>query len=319
MIKKLLMILGIACSLFVLHPGSAPAWNQATHAYIADRLGARGGIDNLDEIWGSVAPDFFNYVFDPSLCPDWVSDQAQGADPATVLRVWDAARTHAQHALAFGFVSHNQTWGADHVAHTSGLRPGYEDDGYIITKAHALLGAEYQPGLTFGNAFAGLGMDQDTALLVAHVVAEYAIDIRLGGEVDPLLGRKLATAARGGTKAFRPLLVRAFAADYGASCFGGDTAKAASVLTTAESSWRTEMIFLGRAISQPEPVAVQRLAERLTSVLGELGFSVPVAMGRAAITRAMALSDDYRAEIDATIRFVKQNLADHGIVYRPRP
>lgn len=306
--KKALLPLGIVCALFLLTPAAAFSWNQATHAYIADHLGARAGHDNLDELWGSVAPDFFNYVFDPATCPGWMSDQAQGTDPATVMKVWNAARTRSEYAFAYGFLSHNGTWGADYVAHTSGLLAGYEDDGYIISKAKLLL-------QTYGDAFAGLGMSQDTALLVAHVIAEYAIDIRLGSEVDPLLGRKLAAAARNVTRPVRSVLIRAFAADYAAQCFGGDRSRAVSVMIAAENAFRGEMIFLGRAISQSAPVAVQRIAERLVTVLGELGYSVPVATLRAALVDAIAMSDDYMAEVDATIDFVGEGLQDHGITY----
>ncbi len=113
---------------------AAFSWNQATHAYIADHLGASAGHDNLNEMWGSVAPDFFNYVFDPALCPDWVADQTQGIDADTVLKVWDAADSEKEKALAYGFVSHNNDWGADHTAHEASLTLE-PDQGYIIIKA----------------------------------------------------------------------------------------------------------------------------------------------------------------------------------------
>jgi hypothetical protein len=318
---KAFMTLGLICVLFLL-PAETFSWNQATHAYIADRLGARAGYGNLDEMWGSVAPDFFNYVFDQALCPTWVSDQTHGTYSETFLKVRDAADTDAEHALAFGFVSHNQDWGADYVAHVSGLRPGYENDGYIIIKARQLLTTPVDPAnlqQTFGDAFANLGMSPDMALLVAHVITEYAIDVRLGNEVDPLLGRKLATAARNETKKFQPMLVKAFAADYAAYCFGGDYPTAASELTSAEKGHRKDMIYLGQAISQSKPVAAQLLAEQLAAVLSDLGLSVPVDILKAAMFSAMGICDDYKAEIDATVEFVKKSLEDHGITYSMRP
>lgn len=310
---------GLICCLFLVMPTAAFSWNQATHAYIADRLGARAGLDNLNEMWGSTAPDMFNYVFDPELCVGWISDQAQGVDPGSAMRIWSAAGSDKEDALAFGFVSHNDSWGADFVAHHSGLRPGYENEGYIITKAKQLLNSPSNPAdlqRTFGDVFAGFGMNPDMALLVAHVITEYAIDIRLGSEVDPLLGRKLATAARNGTKKFQPLLVKAFAAEYADHCFGGDDKDAAAVLTATEKGHRKDMIYLGQAVSQPEPVAVQLLAEQLAAVLSDLGFSsVPVETVKAAIVSSMAICDDYKAEVDATIEFVEQRLEDHGITY----
>jgi len=314
---KACITLVLMCCLFGMMPTTAFSWSQATHAYIADRLGAPTGYDNLDEMWGSVEPDFFNYIFDPALCPGWIADQTQGTYSDTFLKVWNAADTNNEHALAYGFVSHNQQWGADHTAHVS-CRTCGQDDGYIIVKAKLLLNAPVDPAnpeQTFGDAFTGLGMNPDMALLVAHEATEEAIDIRLRNEVDPLLGRKLATAARNETKSFQPLLVKTFAADYAAYCFGGDYATAASVLTAAEKGHRKDMIFLGQAISQPEPVAVQLLAEQLVGVLSELGFSVPVETVKAAIFSSIAICADYKAEIDAAIEFVDKNLRDHGITY----
>jgi hypothetical protein len=323
--KRPCRTVGLICLTFVMMPAAAFAWNQATHAYIAARLGARVGSDTLNEMWGSVAPDFFNFVFDPALCPGWIADQTQGEDPASAAKIWSVASTDKERALAFGFVSHNDSWGADFVAHHSGLRPGYEAEGYIITKAQQLLNVPLNPDNpqgTFGDVFAGLGMSADEALLVAHGITEEAVDIRLGTEVDRLLGRKLAAAARGDTRRFPPLLVKTFAADYADHCFGGDNSTAASVLTATENEHRKNMIFLGQAISQSPPVAVQLLAEQLVGVLPNfLGGSLPISDGEAvgiigaSMFSAMGLCDDYRAEIEAAVEFVGKNLEDHGITY----
>jgi len=318
---KAFITLGLVCFSFLL-PAAAFSWNQATHAYIADRLGARMGHENLNEMWGSVAPDFFNYIFDPMLCPGWVSDQTHGTHDETFLKVWNAAGSRKEDALAYGFVTHNELWGADHVAHESSLTLG-PDEGYIITKAKLLLETPVTsatPHPTFGEVFASdFGMSPDEALLIAHGITEYAIDIRLGREVDPLLGRKLATAARSETKRFADLLVKAFAADYAADCFGGDETIAASVLTAAEKGHRKDMIYLGQAISRPGSVAVQLLAAQLVAILPEfLGGALPenaVEIMEAGISRSMTLCDDYQAEIEATIEFVNRNLEDHGIAY----
>jgi hypothetical protein len=324
---KACITLVLMCCLFVMMPAAAFSWNQATHAYIADRLGARAGYDNLDEMWGSTAPDFFNYIFDPDLCPGWVSDETHGMHADTFLNVWNAAVSDTEHALAYGFVTHNEPWGADHTAHEACLTCG-QGEGYIIVKAKQLLGTPMNPANplpTFGDTFAGLGMSPDEALLVAHVSTEYAVDIMLRNDADPLLGRKVAKAARSETKGFRSLLVKAYAADYAAHCFGGDYSIAASELTAAEKGHRKDMIFLGRSISQPETVAVRLLAEQLAAVLPDfLGRPLPVPEAeavetmKAAIVTAMSICDDYKAEIDATIGFVEQKLKDHGITYNPK-
>lgn len=318
-----LMTLGAVCIAFLL-PAETYSWNQATHAYIADRLGARVGHDNLNEMWGSAAPDMYNFVFDPALCPGWIADQTQGTYAETFLKVWDAAGTNTEEALAYGFVSHNEQWGADHIAHEACLTCG-QPGGYIIVKAKLLLTTPVslaEPQQSFGEAFAALGIGPDEGLLIAHLITEYAVDIRLTNEVAPRLGRKLATAARSVTKGFPPLLIKAFAADYAAECFGGDYTTATSVLTSVEKGHRKDMIFLGQAISQPEPVAEQLLAEQIVGILPDfLGAPLPVSdeeaveIMKAAIAAAVSLCDDYRAEIEATIEFVGNNLKDHGIIH----
>jgi len=257
-----------------------------------------------------------------TVCPGWVSDQTHGTTGETFLKLWNAASTPSEKALAYGFVSHNQQWGADYVAHISGLRPGYENDGYIIIRAKQLLGAPVDaasPHPTFGEVFTGsFGASPDEALLIAHAIAEYAIDIRLAREADPLLGHKLAAAARSEANSFTPLLVKAYAADYAANCFNGDLTTAATELTAAVQLHRQDMIYLGQAISRPEPVAVELLAEQLLAILGDfLPGPLPdnaADILKAAISSAMNLCNDYRAEIETTIEFVDKGLKDHGII-----
>jgi hypothetical protein len=313
----------LICVLSAMIPAAAFSWNQATHAYIADRLDASVGHDNLNEMWGSTAPDMFNFVFDPTLCPGWIADQTQGTYSDTFLKVWNAADTHDEEAMAYGFASHNEQWGADHIAHETSLTLG-QDEGYIIAKETILLDTPYpaDPQKTFGDVFADLGMSPYEGEMVAHLIAEYAIDIMLRNDADPLLGRKLATAAHARSKEFPGLLIKAFGSDYADYCFGGDTSTAASVLIAVEEEHRKEMIFLGWAISQPEPVAVQLLAERVVSILPEfMGAPLPVSdadaveIVKSAIYNAMTICDDYMAEINATIEYVDKNLKEHGITY----
>ncbi len=308
----------IGC-LIVLAPVAASSWSQATHAYIADRLGARAGADDLNEMWGSVGPDLVNFIFDPAVCPGWVADQTHGLESDTFLKLWNAARTEKEAALAFGFVSHNQQWGADFTAHVSGLTSG-QGVGYVLSKAAALLATPTptDPRQTFDDAFAGVGIGPGLRPDVAHVVVEYAIDLRLRNEVAPWLGRKLARAARGETSGFTDLFARGFGADYAAYCFHGDASLAASAVAEAVAGHRADMIFLGEAISRPEPAAVRLLAEQLASVLGDaLGAPLPepktIEILQAGLLESMTLCDDYAREIEATIEFVDGNLKDHDI------
>lgn len=321
---KAFMTLGLICFLFFMMPAAASSWSQATHAYIAGRLGARVGYDNLNEMWGSVGPDMFIFIFDPTVCPTWIDNQIQGTTSETSMKIWKAASTDSEYVLAYGFVSHNDSWGADHTAHVSCFTCG-QDDGYIIAKAKALLKTPLKPAnphRTFDKVFAGVGMSPYERLMVAHLITEYAIDIMLRNDVDPSLGWKLERAAHNRSKNFPALLVKAFAEDYADYCFGGDYPTAAFALTAAEEEHRSNMIFLGQAISEPEPVAVHLLAEQVVAVLPAfLGGLLPVPEAeaieivKAAIYAFMAICADYMAEIDATIEFVDKNLKDHGVTY----
>jgi len=90
-VTKKAFTLGLICFLFVMIPAAAFSWSQATHAYISDRLGARVGYDNMNEMWGSVAPDLFIFIFDPAVCPTWITDQTHGTYSETFMKLWNAA------------------------------------------------------------------------------------------------------------------------------------------------------------------------------------------------------------------------------------
>ena len=62
-IKKLsVTVFGFALFL-ALTMGQAYGWGSATHAYIDDHLGKKGPVKNLNEIYGAMAPDVFNFLF----------------------------------------------------------------------------------------------------------------------------------------------------------------------------------------------------------------------------------------------------------------
>jgi hypothetical protein len=324
--KKAFMTVCLICLSLAIVPALAFSWGDATHVYISDRLKAQWGYNNINEMWGSLGPDIFNFVFDPSLCPVWLADQTH-AD--SFMKVWDKADTISEKALAYGFVSHNEAWGADHTAHVSGRTFG-QDYGYINEKAMVLLNTPinpaepYDPNLNpkLGEIFASIGMDPDQQLMVAHVIAEYAIDIMLRNDVDPFIGLKVKLAALARSKKFPTLLVDAYAADYAANCLGIDYPTAAYIIASAEEEYRNGMISYGKIISKAEPVAVQLIARQIVALApGFLGGPLPIPeadaidLVNAAIYVSMEICDDYMTEINATIEYVDSNLTTHGITY----
>ena len=127
-LTALVLILGLGAS-------QAWAWGSATHTYIDDRLNRQGrGEKNLGEMYGGIAPDLFNYLFAP------YQPYLYGQTHDDFLKVWEAAgpgRSSVKRALAYGFVSHNDLWGADVTAHHNGLTFG-QGQGYVIAKAQAM-------------------------------------------------------------------------------------------------------------------------------------------------------------------------------------
>jgi len=327
--RKAFMTVGLICLLLTIVPASAFSWGDAVHVYISDRLKAKWGYKNINEMWGSLGPDIFNYIFDPALCPVWLADQTHGRTNDSFMKVWSEADTISERALAYGFINHNEAWGADYTAHVSGLSFG-QDYGYVNAKAMVVLNTTinptepYDPMLnpTLGEIFDSIGMDPDQQLMVAHVVSEYAIDIMLRNDVDPLIGVKIKAAALARSKKFPALLIDAYASDYAANCPGIDYPTATYIIASAEAEYSNNMISYGKIISKPEPVAVQLIAKQIVALApGFLGGPLPIPeadaieLVQAAIYVSMEICNDYMSEINETIDYVDYNLTTHGIIY----
>jgi len=151
----------------------ALSWEKGTHLYIADKLKKQGGMNplNMDEMYGAMAPDIFNYVFDlPAEVYAWLYDQTHHQ----FALMWRAVKWGYEKPLAFGFVSHNDTWGADRTAHHQALTTGLAE-GYIITKATMLSAA-----IDWGALEAVVGaIPADVRLEVCHNIVEAAGDVVL--------------------------------------------------------------------------------------------------------------------------------------------
>ena len=111
--RKPLVLLGVLLLTSLLIAPDASPWGSAVHAYIDDHLGANRPVRNANEMYGGMAPDVFNYLFDHP-------DQLQFLYAQThnnFMRLWEVAHRRLGRSVAFGFVSHNDVWGADSTAH----------------------------------------------------------------------------------------------------------------------------------------------------------------------------------------------------------
>jgi hypothetical protein len=124
-------ILGLTLvSVLAFFTANAYPWGAAVHVYVASMIKP----PNPNIWYGAIAPDCFNYYFDDLTVKYTLL--AQFHDYPILL--WNAAGDDpAKKALAFGFLCHGQTGGADTTAHLRGVQFG-KKEGYVILKAKVL-------------------------------------------------------------------------------------------------------------------------------------------------------------------------------------
>lgn len=321
-LKKLWIVLGMVVFMFVFFSSEAFPWGWAVHAYIDDHLGKKRGLSNINEIYGGMIPDIFNYMFDDPNTLGYLSYHTHNE----FMKVWREARCGLEKSLAYGFVTHNDVWGADSTAHHSGRTFG-QRKGYVIAKAEVLkpivLGALKQ-------LFEQIPSDPpDPVILdaiaseVSHELVENGIDI-LMKIVDPTIGHKIMASALLRSPELPYLLVRAYAADF------SDDAdisfhKAAKIITSAETEFRRSMIFYGQALLQDDATSIELISEQTANIaksfLAAYGIEIPPGLDVTPLIMLLtqeaiaACADDFASEIMATVGFVTDNLVMEGIAY----
>jgi hypothetical protein len=288
-------------------------WGAATHAYIDSHLNEK---DSLNAIYGGMVPDMFQYAFDNPCLSVELSDQTHHS----FMPAWDEASVLPSvppKALAYGFVSHNDTWGADSTAHRAGITFG-QSQGYIIAKAH-----ELKTILEQVPEYQSLQIPDSISLEISHELVEDGVDI-LVKRLDPTIGQKLMMSAMGRSKALPVLLAEAYAADL-SSCLDISYLEASRLITSTEADFRKNMVAYGALLRQDETTAVQLLSQQVTELaagfLAANGIEVPpgtdlTLLIEFAITTSMEIcGDDFGAEIQATIALVKDNLISLGVSY----
>lgn len=293
----------------------AAAWERGTHAFIADQLKKEGGAYNIDEMYGAMAPDAFNYMFvaPGAVFRDYLYDQTHHH----FLKVRDAVRWGYEKSSAYGFLSHNNIWGADSTAHLASktLLPG---EGYIITKAKLLNGWL----MTNIPAYAGLlGSYPEIALEICHNIVEAAGDIVLVRH-DASVGAKLMEIAMRPNPHMQNLMVRAHAQglmqfSLGTSC-PLSHAQAEQFIRGEETNFRLSCISYGFLLQQDESVILANVIDQFKQLaqiyLTNFGIPVPddttlTALLQISFQVAIQLIEgDYMNEILATIAMVKRNM-----------
>jgi hypothetical protein len=326
-------ILVLCLSLFLLLASAAvPAfsWGSATHAYIAGKIGKIFPLMNANEVYGIMGPDLFNYSFDPvinSMNPILraYTHGDNGPMGDGFLQVWYKASWWGyQKSAAFGYVAHNDVWGADFTAHHEARLGALQ--GYIIKKAERLneiLDAE----------LTGIGLPDVTTpdldfhalrIEVCHNLVETAGDILIKRS-DFLIGQKILTASILRTPDFPKLLVQAMLPAVPV----GDKEMYKTAIIENEKSFRQMMVSYGGILTLPEEQIIQAFTDQMTA----LGIQYLYAMtggyvnliGQENVVRPIAekgiveslkiCQNDYLPEINYTINFVKKQLNIHGVKY----
>ena len=298
--------------LILISFANALAWGTATHAYLAH--GAGQGALNSQEFYGGTVPDLFNLMLDS---PDYdylvdrthyhfgkVQKEAQGTD---------------LEPFAFGFVSHNEKWGADRTAHRKGLTtPG---EGYIIAQS-TLLGPQLQPQIQ--TILIESGIDPVIASLLAgplsvqlaHPIAETAVDLLIKRNEDPSIGQELLLSAQDRPSAAPDLLVAAYGKSI-AHRMNISEEEAGSFIRNAETEFRDKMIRYGEILGKSEEEAIQDLSnEGGTLIDGYLQIvtGVEIHVPAEVLTDFLHLAlqqvkENYHAEIAATLSRLQRRLS----------
>lgn len=293
---------------------SALAWERGTHAFIADKLKKAGGPYNIEEMYGAMAPDVFNYLFTHPyiLYRDYLHDQTHHY----FLKVQQAIKYGYEKSSAYGFLSHNDTWGADSTAHHAS-RTLLPNEGYVITKAKLLNNFL----LTIPEYAALLGSYPEIAIEICHNIIEAAGDIVLV-RYDKTVGAKLMEIAARPKPTMQNLMVRAYAQDlfhFSETTSAPLTYLAAeSFIRAAEEEFRKSCIAYGWLLQQDEAIILENIIAQFKQLaqayFTALGLPIPdddllTALLQVSFQVAIGLiENDYMPEIMATIEFVKKNM-----------
>lgn len=303
----------------ILFASNAFPWGSATHAYIADNIGKTFPLRNLNEIYGAMAADIFNFYPEASV-PGTAYYYLYLQTHYNSLPLWSQAQasTDFGKALAFGFASHangqfsSSYAGADYTAHgPTGNDPGY----YVIDKAKDLWSV-LKPILESR----GIYLDDAQGEAISHNIIEFAIDIMVAYEIPDAGGisRKVVESALLRSPEFPLLLVKTYAAGLTKRPFRMSYLKAADLIISAERDFRKTMVVYGQALAQQtEGDSIQYAASLLAQLGNEVyGIAVdPTLVAEAIIAAQTLCRGDYAAAIEGTIEYVLDQMAGAGIAY----
>lgn len=314
-LKRIVFTFFCMCLMVTLMPSAAFSWEAATHAYIEAHLQKMQGKADAEvmanRIYGANAIDLFNFDFTPvaQAFTAYLHDPAQ----EHFLNVWDNALSGPEKAFAYGFVSHNNTWGMDSTAHISGMTLG-RGEGYVMAKAR-VLATMLKPVLESPEI--GLYLPDAVLLNICHQMVETGVDFLVRG-LDPAIGNTLTQSAYNRSGAIPGLLVKAFVPDF--SGLAGGPENAGRMIRTAEGIFQARMMAYGWAMTQDNAFdlvadSIARIAEGFLGLPEGAGAALLPVIKQAIIASMSLCAQDFERELHATTGWVNGNLSSAGITW----
>jgi hypothetical protein len=318
--KKGLFLGFCVLGILILTSSLGFSWGSATHAYIADRIGAFFPLMNSNELYGIMGPDLFNYSFDPTINymnPILAAYTHGLPGQEGFMDVWkNASWWGYQKNVAYGYVAHNDLWGADFTAHHQ--ERSYLPKGYIIRKAEDL-------NVLLDTDFLSLGMpdygnSHDLRIELCHNLVETAGDILIK-KADALIGEKILTASLLRTSDFPGLLQKAILPAV------PDPFKELykTAIIENEKAFRQMMVSYGGILILAQDQIISAFSDQMTTLGVQYvkvfaGIDLNPVLVRPIVEKAIRKSmdlckNDYLPEIQYTINFVKNQLWSHGVRY----
>lgn len=203
------------------------AWCPATHIYIADWVFPECERE-IDLWYGSIAPDIEAWVVEPEKWPMAFRDTHYN-----YIDLGSYEQGSIWEAFAWGWMTHNEKWGADYYAHVED--PFGTNRGYIERKAREL-----------HKEFPEIKQN------FAHWIVEIAVDFLIKND-DPTICEKLLKAAVFRSPLDQLLLVKVMVWKEGRTDWG--------TLASAELAFRIILIRYARALALSSPDDKQALVE----------------------------------------------------------
>jgi hypothetical protein len=328
--KRISFGLGVVVALLVVATAGY-SWNYATHAYIATKIGTFLPLLRSNEIYGLMAPDLFNLDFGlmDNLTLRGYTHGIPAEDPAGTnqdfMAVWRKAGGPFQKAVAYGYVAHNDAWGADYIAHWRAIPPPspfpdpYQNQppGYIIA-----LAVQLDQVLEANGVWAGFEQDPFNITLgiadrinFTHNIVEFAGDILIR-RADPQIGRKIFEAALLRTPEFPGLLKMVFPSPFNDEVEAVEEAFRQQLMQYGLLFWNShsESFIIDAISNQLAAFAVQYIKAVIGSDFSNYQQNlVPIARGAIIAGVQICEQGHFVNEVNATAVYVAVQLMLHHV------